>query len=116
MSRESGSAAVRAAPAVEIEGLGVRYGGRTVLEGVTLQVPAHRITALVGPSGCGKTSLLMALNRLTDLLPGCAVTGRIRVGGRDTLGASVDVAALRRRVGMVFQRPVPFPFSIRHNL
>lgn len=103
-------------PEIEVRNLSVSYGGRVVLEDVTLAMPAGRITAIVGPSGCGKSSLLMCLNRLTDLTPGCRVTGAARVGGASIFDPAVDVVALRRRVGMIFQKPTPFPMSIRRNL
>jgi phosphate transport system ATP-binding protein len=103
-------------PEIEVRDLSVSYGGRAVLEDVTLTMPAGRITAIVGPSGCGKSSFLMSLNRLTDLTPGCRATGAARVGGAPIFGPAVDVVALRRRVGMIFQKPTPFPMSIRRNL
>ncbi len=103
-------------PPLRIENLTLRYGDKTALEAVTLTVPPGRITALIGPSGCGKTSLLNCLNRLTDLIPGCRVSGRVRVGDLDVLDPKTDVLTLRRRVGMIFQKPNPFPFSVRRNL
>lgn len=101
---------------VKIEGLGVSYGRRAALAGVSLSVPERSITALVGPSGCGKSSLLAAVNRLTDHYDGCTVTGRVLVGGADVRASSTDVLALRRKVGMIFQKPNPFPLSIWKNL
>jgi len=101
---------------VAIEGLGIAYGGRPALAGVSLDLPERSITALVGPSGCGKSSLLAAVNRLTDHYEGCAVTGRVLVGGADVRAASTDVLALRKKVGMIFQKPNPFPLSIWKNL
>jgi len=100
---------------ITIDDLSVSYGCRTALKDVSLNVPAGGITALIGPSGCGKSSLLLALNRMTDLVPGCRLSGSVTAFGEDTLGADVDVTRLRRRIGMVFQRPNPFPFSIRRN-
>lgn len=96
--------------------LGLSYSGKPALAGVSLAIPAGEITALVGPSGCGKTSFLCCLNRMTDLIPGCRVTGRVTLHGEDTFAPSVDVLRLRRRVGMIFQKPNPFPLSIRRNL
>jgi len=93
----------------------VRYGGKVALEHVDLDVYEDRVTALIGPSGCGKTSLLTCLNRMTDLVEGCTVTGAIRFAERD-VGSERDPKWLRRNVGMVFQRPNPFPLSIRANL
>jgi phosphate transport system ATP-binding protein len=103
-------------PCLEIEQLAVAYQGAPALRDVTLPVYTGCITAVVGPSGCGKSTFLSCLNRLTDLVPGCTVSGRIRVGGQDVYDAGTDVIALRRRVGMIFQKPNPFPLSIRKNL
>ncbi len=102
--------------AARVRGLSVRYGSTPVLDGVDLDVPENRVTTVLGPSGAGKSTLLSALNRLIDLVPDCRVRGRVEIGGRDVLGADVNVAHLRRRVGMVFQNPNPFPLSIRRNL
>ncbi len=101
---------------LELRDLSVSYSGRPALRGVSLDIAPGRITALVGPSGCGKSSLLRSLNRLSDLLPGCSVSGSVRLEGAEILGAGVDVVALRRRVGLIFQKPNPFPLSIRRNL
>ena len=101
---------------IEARDVGVSYRGRRALSGVTTSISAGEITALVGPSGCGKTSFLSCLNRLSDLITGCEVTGDIRVGNDDIRNHSCNVIALRRRVGMIFQKPNPFPLSIRRNL
>jgi len=101
---------------ISVDGLSLSYSGIPALENVTLDIYEGCITALIGPSGCGKTSLLSSLNRLTDLIPGCGVSGRVRVAGEDIHGPAVDVQRLRRRVGMIFQRPNPFPLSIRRNI
>lgn len=103
-------------PTLEAEDLGLRYGEHLAFEGVTLALPAGAITAIVGPSGCGKTSFLRCLNRLVDLEPRAVVSGAIRVDGADVLDPGLDVVAHRRRVGMIFQRPNPFPLSVRENL
>lgn len=101
---------------LSVTGLTVRYGELVAVRDVTLALPEGRITALVGPSGCGKSSFLHSLNRLTDLIPGCRVTGDIRLSdGTDIAHPRTDVLALRRRIGIVFQRPNPFPQSIRRN-
>ena len=100
---------------MRVDGLSVAYGGTAVIDDITLDFGQGRVTALVGPSGCGKTSLLWALNRLTDLMPGATVRGRIRFEGDEVLDQGLDVLALRRRVGMIAQRPNPFPLSIRRN-
>jgi phosphate transport system ATP-binding protein len=105
-----------APPALQLDALSVAYGGRVALREVSFSAPAGSVTALVGPSGCGKTSLLNCLNRLTDLLPGCTVDGRLRLFGEDVLAPDRDLLALRRRVGMIFQRPNPFERSTRRNI
>lgn len=99
-----------------IADLSVSYGSKAVLAGVSLDIQRGCITALIGPSGCGKTSFLSSLNRMADMVPGCRVTGSIALDGEDVLAASTDVLMLRRRIGMIFQRPNPFPLSIRRNL
>jgi phosphate transport system ATP-binding protein len=94
----------------------VRYNGVTAVSGVNLQVAAHEITAFIGPSGCGKTTVLRSLNRLHDITPGAKVLGRITYQGEDLYSPRVDVAEVRRRIGMVFQKPNPFPKSIHDNV
>ena len=113
---EEGAACCVPDPQIVVEDLSVAYDGQRVLEGVSLEINRGCITALIGPSGCGKTSFLSALNRLTDLVPGCSVGGRVRIDGRDVLDPALDLLALRSRVGMIFQKPNPFPLSIRRNL
>lgn len=103
-------------PLIRVKDLSVRYGDYPALEHVTLGIYKGCITALIGPSGCGKTSFLSALNRLTDLIPGCQVEGSIRIGVQDVLHPRLDVLTLRREVGMIFQKPNPFPLSIRRNI
>ena len=103
-------------PVIEVENLSLRYGDKTALDKVTLDIYRGCITALIGPSGCGKTSFLSAINRLTDLIPNCVIGGRVRVDGQDIHTAESNVQALRQKVGMVFQKPTPFPLSIRRNL
>lgn len=103
-------------PHIRIEHLSLHYYGKPALEDVSLDIYRGCITALIGPSGCGKTSFLSSLNRLTDLIPGCAVAGRIRFGEIEVGDPALDVQALRRQVGMIFQKPNPFPLSIRRNL
>lgn len=101
---------------VVVRGLTVSLGGRTVLEDVSFGAPRGRTTAVLGPSGCGKTTLLLALDRLLDLVPGARAAGSARIHGIEALDPTACVGTLRRRVGFVFQEPVPFPFSIRENL
>ncbi|MCO6455927.1 MAG: phosphate ABC transporter ATP-binding protein [Pirellulaceae bacterium] len=106
----------RPRPRIRVERLSLAYAGQRVLDDVTLEIPGGCITAVMGPSGCGKTSFLNSLNRLTDLIPGCQVEGRIQLGDLDIRSSRTDVVELRRRVGMIFQKPNPFPLSIRQNL
>jgi phosphate transport system ATP-binding protein len=113
---KSGPACCVPVPHLRIANLSVGYGSNTVLEGVSLDIYKGCITALIGPSGCGKTSFLSALNRLTDLIPGASVKGKVNIAGLDVLDPHADLLALRRRVGMIFQKPNPFPLSIRRNL
>jgi phosphate transport system ATP-binding protein len=91
------------------------YGGHQALHGITIDIPAHGVTAIIGPSGCGKSTLLRSFNRMNDLIPGVRTRGEVRVSGENVLAPGTDVVALRRRVGMVFQRPNPFPKSIFEN-
>lgn len=94
----------------------VSYGGKEALHHVDLNFPKGMVTALIGPSGCGKSTFLRSLNRMNNLIPGCKVTGRITLDGRDVNTPDTDVVELRRRVGMVFQKPNPFPKSIYENV
>lgn len=113
---KSGPACCEPVPHLRIANLSVGYGSNTVLDGVSLDIYKGCITALIGPSGCGKTSFLSALNRLTDLIPGATVKGAVEIAGLNVLDPRADLLALRRRVGMIFQKPNPFPLSIRRNL
>jgi phosphate transport system ATP-binding protein len=101
---------------IETQRLGLRYGAKRAFEDVTLRISPGEITALVGPSGCGKTSFLSCLNRMTDLIPNTRVSGRIEIGALDVLSPRTPLVALRRRIGMIFQKPNPFPLSIRRNM
>jgi phosphate transport system ATP-binding protein len=109
-----------AAPAPDIVfgmlGVGVSYGGVPAIEGIDLEVAARQITALIGPSGCGKSTLLRCFNRMNDLIPSARVDGLISYHGVDLYGPKVDPVEVRRRVGMVFQKPNPFPKSIFDNI
>jgi phosphate transport system ATP-binding protein len=104
------------APVFAVSQLGLYYGEKPAFRDVSLEIAPQRITAILGPSGCGKTSFLSCLNRMIDLIPGCRVEGSVRFRGRDIFAPSMDVTGLRRRVGLVFQKPNPFPLSIRRNL
>ena len=101
---------------LSVSGLNVSYGQVPALRDVNLTVRRRRVTALVGPSGCGKSTFLSVLNRMTDLISGCKVSGSVQLDGADVLDATCDLFQLRRRVGMVFQKPNPFALSIRRNL
>ena len=98
-----------ARPKIEAVRLSAWYGDTHVLRSVSLEVPEHSVLAVIGPSGCGKTTFIRCLNRMHELSPGARQSGQLRVDGRDLHGGDVDPVELRRRVGMVFQRPNPFP-------
>lgn len=102
--------------ALELDKLCLWYGAKPALNSISLRVPKNRITALIGPSGCGKSTLLRCFNRMNDLIAGCRIEGDIRLQQQSILAPEQDLSALRRRVGMVFQRPNPFPKSIYDNV
>jgi phosphate transport system ATP-binding protein len=102
--------------AVEVDNLDLRYGEKQALKGISLKIAQKKATAFIGPSGCGKSTLLRCFNRMNDLIDGCSITGQIRLDGKNIFDRDVDVAMLRRRVGMVFQKPNPFPKSIYENV
>ncbi|MBT8145953.1 MAG: phosphate ABC transporter ATP-binding protein [Gammaproteobacteria bacterium] len=99
-----------------VKDLDLYYGDKQALQGINLSIPRKRVTAFIGPSGCGKSTLLRCFNRMNDLVDGCVIDGVIALDGEDIYQKSVDVADLRRRVGMVFQKPNPFPKSIYENV
>ena len=99
----------------EIKNANLFYGDFQALKNISLSIPEHQITAFIGPSGCGKSTLLKSLNRMNDLVPECKITGDFLLDGED-IYASKDVNTLRKRVGMVFQKPNPFPMSIYDNV
>ncbi len=101
---------------IEVEHLNFFYGSKQALIDVTLNVPERHITALIGPSGCGKSTFLRCLNRMNDTIPGARAAGTIRLDGTEVLSPAINVVDLRQRVGMVFQRPNPFPQSIYDNV
>src|SRR4051794_11017796 len=101
---------------LEVRDVGVAYGTSQAVSGVTLDVYKNLVTAVIGPSGCGKSTFLRCINRMNDLIPGVSVTGEIRYHGTDLYGADADPVEVRRRIGMVFQRPNPFPKSIYDNV
>ena len=99
-----------------LENVSVAYDGLEAVRGVTLDVPANRITAIIGPSGCGKSTLIRSLNRMNDLIPGASLSGQVLYHGEDLYNPRVDPVEVRRRIGMVFQKPNPFPKSIYENV
>ncbi len=101
---------------MEVRDLSVYYGSVHALRGITLGIRENAITALIGPSGCGKSTLLRCLNRMNDVIENVRMEGRVTLGGKDIYAPGTDVTLLRRRVGMVFQRPVAFPTSIYENV
>ncbi|WP_406668074.1 phosphate ABC transporter ATP-binding protein PstB [Gallaecimonas sp. GXIMD1310] len=104
------------AVAMQISDLNLFYGQQQALIDITMAIPKGQVTAFIGPSGCGKSTLLRCLNRMNDLLEDCRTEGRIELHGENIFDRQVDVSALRRRVGMVFQRPNPFPKSVYENV
>ncbi len=103
-------------PIVRANGLSVYYGTTMALSDISLDFPSNRVTAIIGPSGCGKSTLLRCINRMNDLIPIFRMTGQILFDGRDLYGPSVDPTDIRYQIGMVFQRPNPFPKSIYDNI
>ena len=101
---------------VEARGANVHYGSFHAIKNVSISLLERRVTAFIGPSGCGKSTFLRCMNRMNDLVESAKVTGEIRIDGVDINGPSVDPVALRKRVGMVFQKPNPFPMSIYDNI
>ena len=102
--------------ALSIEDLNLWYGPKQALTNVSLKIPQKKVTALIGPSGCGKSTLLRSINRMNDLLPNVTIKGGIRYHGVDLYGPGIDPVEVRRRIGMVFQKPNPFPKSIYDNV
>ncbi|MBE7495385.1 MAG: phosphate ABC transporter ATP-binding protein [Verrucomicrobiaceae bacterium] len=114
---ESVPTAAKPAPVVQVRDMDFRYGDKTALHGISLEVESHRVTALIGPSGCGKSTLLRCINRMNDRVAGARVSkGEILVKGKNIHDADVDLTQLRRQVGMVFQKSNPFPKTIYENV
>lgn len=103
-------------PCIDVNNMHLYYGDSKALNGITMQIPKKRITAFIGPSGCGKSTLLRSFNRMNDLVDGVRIEGQVTIDGHDIYAKGVDVAELRRRVGMVFQKPNPFPKTIYENV
>ena len=101
---------------IETKDLKLWYGEKQALHGTTIAIPKHEITALIGPSGCGKSTFLKTLNRMQDLVPGVRIEGQVLYEGQNIYDPQVDVTWLRKRIGMVFQKPNPFPMSIYDNI
>ena len=103
-------------PKLQIRRLNFYYGGFHALRDISMEIPERKVTAFIGPSGCGKSTLLRILNRIYELYPGQRATGEILIDGRNILDPGLDLNLLRAKIGMVFQKPTPFPMSIRDNI
>ena len=101
---------------IDVKDLNLWYGSHQALHHVNMEIPANEITALIGPSGCGKSTFLKTLDRMNDLVDGIKITGQVQYRGQDIYAPGVDVTWLRRQIGMVFQKPNPFPMSIYDNV
>ena len=101
---------------IDTKNLDVFYGNKQALFNIDLEIEEKQVTSLIGPSGCGKSTFLRCINRMNDLIPICKITGKLNIDGQDVYDPSVNVVALRAQVGMVFQKPNPFPKSIRENV
>ena len=101
---------------MEVSGFNLWYGDKQALTDVSMSVRKNRITALIGPSGCGKSTLLRCMNRMNDLVDGCRVEGSMTFRGQDVYDKNTDVMVLRKKIGMIFQKPNPFPMSVRDNI
>lgn len=101
---------------VTVENMCLWYGEHQALKNITIKIPQKSITAFIGPSGCGKSTFLKSLNRMNDLIQGVKITGDVKYNGKNIYDPSVDVNELRREIGMVFQKPNPFPMSIYDNI
>ena len=112
----AGRAETREVSKITARDINVHYGAKQALQDVSVEVPARAVTAFIGPSGCGKSTFLRCINRMNDTIEGCRVTGQLEIDGHDVNAAGVDPVELRSRVGMVFQKPNPFPKSIFDNV
>lgn len=102
--------------AISVKDVDLYYGTFQALKKINMDIAKHKITAMIGPSGCGKSTLLKTLNRMNDLVEGCRVEGLIEIGGKNIYEKEIDLSALRKNVGMVFQKPNPFPMSVYDNI
>ena len=103
-------------PQIEVENLNLWYGEKQALKNISMHIPKNSVTALIGPSGCGKSTFIRCLNRMNDLIKNCRIEGKVSIEGKNIYGPDVDVVDLRKKVGMVFQKPNPFPMSIYDNI
>jgi len=101
---------------IEVRGLNLWYGDKQALRDISIEIPKNSVTAFIGPSGCGKSTFLRCINRMNDLVKNCRIDGTIKIDNKDIYAKDVDVVELRKRVGMVFQKPNPFPMSIHDNI
>ena len=101
---------------IEVRGLNLWYGENHALHDISIDIPKNSVTALIGPSGCGKSTFLRCLNRMNDLVKNCRIQGSVKIDNKDIYSKDIDVVDLRKRVGMVFQKPNPFPMSIHDNI
>src|SRR3954468_16079777 len=115
-SPQSRSTALMNKARISMRNLDFYYGDHRALKGINLELPERQVTGLIGPSGCGKSTLLRVLNRMYDLYPGQRATGEVLMDGENIIAPHVDLNALRARIGMVFQKPTPFPMSIYDNI
>jgi phosphate transport system ATP-binding protein len=113
---QSAGVAVASAPIIELSDVSVYYGDYEAVRNTSIPIREHQITAMIGPSGCGKSTILRCLNRMNDLIPGARVAGKVTFHGQDLYAPAVDPIQVRRRIGMVFQKPNPFPKSIYDNV
>jgi phosphate transport system ATP-binding protein len=115
-SRQGDGARFPRSAIFKLDGVGVAYSGKPAVRDVSFDIGKNEITALIGPSGCGKSTLIRCLNRMNDLIPGAVVTGGVHYHGQDLYAPEVDAVEVRKRIGMVFQKPNPFPKSIYDNI
>lgn len=101
---------------IEVKGLNLWYGDKQALHDISIDIPKNSVTAFIGPSGCGKSTFLRCLNRMNDLVKNCRIDGTVKIDNKNIYAKDVDVVELRKRVGMVFQKPNPFPMSIHDNI